>query len=68
MAYEWGWERRLKTPRHHWHFGVRSLPEQVLGEHFFAVEVEVASESATLDDAGEPVDVVGPHFVVGDAV
>jgi len=45
-----------------------SLPEQVLGEHFFAVEVEVASESATCDDAGEPVDVVGPHFVVGDAV
>ena len=44
------------------------FPDEVFGEHCFAVEVEVALKVATLDEAWKPVGVVGPHFFVGNGV
>ena len=49
----------------------RSLPRveaHVLAEHLLAVELEPRGERAAGEDLGEPVPVVLPHFIVGDAV
>ena len=40
----------------------------MLGEHRVAIEVEVGTEGSASDHARQPVDVVGPHFMVGNGI
>jgi hypothetical protein len=40
----------------------------MLREHLVAIEVEVGTERSARNHARQPVDVVGPHFVVGNPI
>jgi hypothetical protein len=45
-----------------------SIPNEVFRDHFFAFEVEVASKGPSGNNAGEPMNVVGPHFFIGNII
>ena len=44
------------------------IPVDMLGEHRVAIEVEVGTEGSARNHARQPVDVVGPHFMVGNGI
>ncbi len=41
----------------------RSFPNHTMAEHFLSIEVKKSPKSPALDHTGEPMDVIGPHFV-----